>query len=120
MTTLQAQVKRIEVGSGRLPAGGLGTNAIVERVLQTLLDNRDSPRTYPLREAVGIDVDFDFLQALRVYGRIEAMIMGGLNTGRQLGVVRPCDAKVVARLRARKYRRGRDGRSSTRTPRPSR
>ena len=86
VTTLQAQVKRIEVGSDAPPPVDQ-MNATVDRVLQTLLDNR---------EAVGIDVDFD-RKLSEFYGRIEAMIIGALNTGRQLGVVRPCDAKVVAR-----------------------
>ena len=46
---------------------------------------------------MGIDVDFD-RKLSEFYGRIEAMIIGALkNTGRQLGVVRPCNAKVVAR-----------------------
>ena len=94
VTTLQAQVKRIEVGADAPPPVDQ-MNATVDRVLQTLLDNRELPRIL-LREAVGIDVDFD-RKLSEFYGRIEAMIMGALNTGRQLGVVRPCDAKVVAR-----------------------
>src|SRR3954462_5634273 len=94
VTTLQAQVKRIEVGAAAPPPVDQ-MNATVERVLQTLLDNRELPRIL-LREAVGIDVDFD-RKLSEFYGRIEAMIIGALNTGRQLGVVRPCDAKVVAR-----------------------
>ena len=80
-------------------------NATVDRVLQTLLDNRELPRIL-LREAVGIDVDFD-RKLSEFYGRIEAMIMGALNTGRQLGVVRPCDAKVVARCVLGKHQGGR-------------
>ena len=92
--TLQAQVKRIEVGPDAPPPVDQ-MNATVDRVLKTLLDNREMARIL-LREAVGIDVDFD-RKLSEFYGRIEAMIIGALNTGRQLGVVRPCDAKVVAR-----------------------
>jgi len=94
VATLQAQVKRIEVGPDAPPPVAQ-MDGIVDRVLKTLLDNREMARIL-LREAVGIDVDFDRKLA-EFYGRIEAMIMGALNTGRQLGVIRPCDAQVVAR-----------------------
>lgn len=94
VTTLQAQVKRIEVGPDAPPPIDQ-MNATVDRVLTTLLDNREMARIL-LREAVGIDSDFD-RKLSEFYGRIEAMFMGALNTGRQLGVARPCDAKVVAR-----------------------
>ncbi len=94
VATLQEQVKRIEVGPDAPPPVAQ-MDGIVDRVLKTLLDNREMARIL-LREAVGIDVDFD-RKLSEFYGRIEAMIMGALNTGRQLGVIRPCDAKVVAR-----------------------
>jgi AcrR family transcriptional regulator len=94
VTTLQAQVKRIEVGLDA-PDPVEQLNATVDRVLKTLLDNREMARIL-LREAVGIDTDFD-RKLSDFYGRIEAMFVSALNTGRQLGVVRPCDANVVAR-----------------------
>lgn len=94
VATLQEQVKRIEVGPDAPPPVAQ-MDGIVDRVLKTLLDNREMARIL-LREAVGIDADFD-RKLSEFYGRIEAMIMGALNTGRQLGVIRPCDAKVVAR-----------------------
>jgi AcrR family transcriptional regulator len=92
--TLQAQVRRIEVGPGA-PAPLEQMHDTVDRVLQTLLDNREMARIL-LREAVGLDSDFDRKLA-DFYGRIEAMLVGALETGRQLGVVRPCDPNVVAR-----------------------
>jgi AcrR family transcriptional regulator len=92
--TLQAQVRRIEVGPGA-PAPIDQMHDTVDRVLQTLLDNREMARIL-LREAVGLDSDFDRKLA-DFYGRIEAMLVGALETGRQLGVVRPCDPNVVAR-----------------------
>ncbi len=92
--TLQAQVRRIEVGAGA-PAPIDQMHATVDRVLKTLLDNREMARIL-LREAVGLDSDFDRKLA-DFYGRIEAMLVGALDTGRQLGVVRPCDPNVVAR-----------------------
>src|SRR5439155_2605296 len=42
-TTLQAQVRRIEVGPNALPPVEQ-MNATVDRVMQTLADNRDMPR----------------------------------------------------------------------------
>jgi len=93
-TTLQAQVHRIEVGPNA-PAPVEQMHATVDRVLKTLLDNREMARIL-LREAVGIDSDFDRKLA-DFYGRIEAMLVGALDTGRMLGLVRPCDANVVAR-----------------------
>jgi AcrR family transcriptional regulator len=94
VTTLQAQVKRIEVGPDA-PDPVEQMNATVDRVLKTLLDNREMARIL-LREAVGIDSDFD-RKLSDFYGRMEAMLISALNTGRSLGLVRPCDAKVVAR-----------------------
>ena len=94
VTTLQAQVKRIEVGP-EAPDPVEQMNATVDRVLKTLLDNREMARIL-LREAVGIDTDFD-RKLSDFYGRIEAMLVSALNTGHKLGVVRPCDANVVAR-----------------------
>ena len=94
VTTLQAQVRRIEVGP-EAPDPVEQLNATVDRVLNTLLDNREMARIL-LREAVGIDTDFD-RKLSDFYGRIEAMFVSALHTGFKLGVVRPCDANVVAR-----------------------
>jgi AcrR family transcriptional regulator len=94
VTTLQAQVKRIEVGPDAPPPLEQ-MNATVDRVLGTLFDNREMARIL-LRDAVGIDGDFD-RKLSDFYGRIEAMIVSALNTGQQMGFVRPCDAHVVAR-----------------------
>jgi len=94
VTTLQAQVKRIEVGP-EAPDPLEQMNVIVDGVLKTLLDNREMARIL-LREAVGIDSDFD-RKLSDFYGRILAMLVSALNTGHKLGVVRPCDADVVAR-----------------------
>jgi Tetracyclin repressor-like, C-terminal domain len=92
--TLQAQVRRIDVGPAA-PAPLEQMNEMVDRLLKTLLDNREMARIL-LREAVGIDTDFDRKLA-DFYGRIEAMLVSALDTGRQLGLLRPCDPNVVAR-----------------------
>ena len=70
--TLQAQVHRIDVGPGAAPPVEQ-MNATVDRVLQTLLENREMARIL-LREAVGIDDEFD-ASWRDFYGRIEALIV---------------------------------------------
>lgn len=94
VTTLKGQVKRIEVGPNA-PAPIEQMNTTVDQVLATLLDNREMARIL-LREAVGIDSDFD-RKLGDFYGQIEGLFVRALNTGRELGVVRECDANVVAR-----------------------
>jgi len=93
-TTLQAQVRRIEVGPNALPPVEQ-MNATVDRVMQTLADNRDMPRIL-LREAVGIDDEFD-VKLEQFYGRIEKMLTSAVQTGQEMKLVRPCDAGMVAR-----------------------
>jgi AcrR family transcriptional regulator len=93
-TTLQAQVRRIEVGPNAAPPVEQ-MNATVDRVMQTLGDNREMPRIL-LREAVGIDDEFD-AKLEQFYGRIEALITSAVQTGQLMKLVRPCDAAVVAR-----------------------
>jgi len=94
VTTLQAQVRRIEIGPGA-PAPVEQMNATVDRVLAMLLENREMARIL-LREAVGIDTDFD-RKLGAFYGRIDSMIGSAINTGQQMGLVRPCDSRVVSR-----------------------
>ncbi|MDB4965355.1 MAG: Transcriptional regulator, TetR family protein [Myxococcales bacterium] len=93
-TTLQAQVRRIEVGPNALPPVEQ-MNATVDRVMQTLAENREVPRIL-LREAVGIDDEFD-AKLEQFYGRIEALLTSAVLTGQQMNLVRPCDAGMVAR-----------------------
>ena len=92
-TTLQAQVKRIEVGPGALPPVEQ-MDATVDRVMQTLVENREMARIL-LREAVGIDDEFDAKLA-QFYGRIEALIVSAVQTGQAMNLVRKCDAEIAA------------------------
>jgi AcrR family transcriptional regulator len=93
-TTLAARVKRIDI-SPDAPPPAEQMNATVDRVFTTLVDNREIARIL-LREAVGIDADFDRKLA-DFYGRIEIMLISAVETGIGMGLVRPCDSKVVAR-----------------------
>ena len=93
-TTLQSTVRRIETGPGARPPVEQ-MDATVDRVLDTLLENREMAHIL-LREAVGIDDEFD-TKLEQFYGRIEALIVSAVQTGERMGLVRPCDAPMVAR-----------------------
>jgi hypothetical protein len=62
--------------------------------MQTLVENREMARIL-LREAVGIDDEFDAKLA-QFYGRIEALIVSAVQTGQTMQLVRKCDAEMVA------------------------
>jgi hypothetical protein len=49
-----------------------------------------------LREAVGIDDEFDG-KLKQFYGRIESLIVRAVKTGQEMHLVRDCDAETVAR-----------------------
>ena len=94
LETLRGVVHRIDVSPGALPPIEQ-MNATVDRVLETLVANRELARIV-LREAVGIDADFDRKLA-DFYGRIENLLVAAVEAGMGMGLVRPCDSKVVAR-----------------------
>jgi AcrR family transcriptional regulator len=93
LATLRSVVRRIEVGPGAAPPVEQ-MDATVDRVLETLSANRQVARIL-LREAVGIDADFD-RKLNDFYGRIQAMIVSAIATGQEMGLVRACDPVVVA------------------------
>jgi hypothetical protein len=70
-------------------------NSMVDHVFRTLLENRELARIL-LREAVGIDADFD-RKLHDFYARIGALIAAALETGMQIHLVRPLDPQAVAR-----------------------
>jgi hypothetical protein len=63
-------------------------------VMETLAQNRELARIL-LREAVGIDADFD-RKLYDFWGRIRTMIESAIKNGQQMGLVRPCDPATVA------------------------
>ncbi len=93
-TTLQGQVRRIETGPGAAPPVEQ-MDATVDRVLDTLLENREMAKIL-LREAVGIDAEFD-VKLKQFYGRIEALVASAIRTGQDMRLVRGCDAEMTAR-----------------------
>jgi hypothetical protein len=66
----------------------------VHRVLRILFDNADLTRIL-LREAVGIDDEFD-RKVDEFYDRILSLIRLSLRLGQDMGVVRPCDTQIAA------------------------
>jgi AcrR family transcriptional regulator len=93
-TTLQGTVRRIETGPSAAPPVEQ-MYATVDRVFDTLLENREMARIL-LREAVGIDDEFD-AKLKQFYGRIESLIARAVRTGQEMRLVRACDAELVAR-----------------------
>lgn len=93
-TTLQSRVRRIETGPNAAPPVEQ-MDAMVDRVLDTLLENREMAKIL-LREAVGIDDEFD-AKLKQFYGRIEALLASAVNTGQEMKLVRECDAEIAAR-----------------------
>jgi AcrR family transcriptional regulator len=91
-TALATRVHRIDISPGAPPPIEQ-LNAIVDQVLGTLVENRDIARIL-LREAVGIDADFD-RKLSEFYGRIEDMTMRAIRNGQAMGLVRQSDATTV-------------------------
>jgi AcrR family transcriptional regulator len=91
--TIQSVVRRIETGEGAAPPVEQ-MDATVDRVLETLRANRELARII-LREAVGIDADFD-RKLGDFWGRIRGMIANAVKTGQEMQLVRECDPDVVA------------------------
>ncbi len=94
LISLRALVHRVDVAAGAAPPI-LQLEATVERILQTLRDNRDVARIL-LREAVGIDAHVDG-KLHDFYGRLLAMIVSAIETGKTMGIVRANDPAVVSR-----------------------
>ena len=91
---LQSTVRRIDV-SGGAESPTVQLDSMVVRVLETLVDNREMASLL-LREAVGLDEDFD--RKLRdFYGRIDTLLVSALERGQQMGLLRPLRAPIVAR-----------------------
>jgi AcrR family transcriptional regulator len=93
LETIQSLVHRIDVGEGAPPPVDQ-MDGIVDGVLDALSANRELARIL-LREAVGIDADFD-RKLSDFYGRLRGMIASAITTGQKMGLVRACDAELVA------------------------
>jgi AcrR family transcriptional regulator len=91
---LAASVRRIDTRP-EAPPPVEQMNQIVDQVFATLVDNREIARIL-LREAVGIDKDFDRKLA-DFYGRLQDLITRAVEAGIEMGLVRPLDSRVVAR-----------------------
>lgn len=90
---IMSKMKRVEL-SPEAPSPLVQMRGNVERVLEELLTAREMARIL-LREAVGLDADFDRKLA-EFYGRVVSLIEGSLKLGQQMGLVRSCDVRVAA------------------------
>lgn len=90
---LKREVRVVDVSAGA-PAPRTQLHVIVRDVLQTLIDNRDLTRIL-LREALGVDDDFDRKLA-DFYDRLLELVRHSLQTGQSLGLVRTLDATIVS------------------------
>ena len=94
LATLQSTVWRIDIAPGaQSPNQQLDT--MVARVLDALIANREMAGLL-LREAVGLDEDFD-RKLHDFYGRIEALLVSALETGQEMGLLRPLMPIIAAR-----------------------
>ena len=86
-------VRRISLEPGA-PSVPEQMHGNVRRLIDVLEQNRDLTIIL-LREAVGLDADFDHkLNAF--YDRISDVIDGALRLGQSMGLVRSCDTRLVA------------------------
>jgi AcrR family transcriptional regulator len=86
-------VRRVQVGAGAEPAlDQMYSN--VSRIIGVLESNRELTIIL-LREAVGLDSDFD-QKLTAFYGRLTKMIEGGLRLGQSMGLIRSCDVTVMS------------------------
>ena len=90
---ITSAVRRIETGPGAEPA--------VEQMYRNVygivdvLEDNSELTIILLREAVGLDADFD--QKLNAfYDRLCAMIEDALSLGQTMGLVRPCDTRLMS------------------------
>lgn len=90
---IMSQIQRVDTSPGAVsPLEQL--RGIVERVLGELLGSLDMARIL-LREAVGLDADFD--RKLEEFtGRLVALTEGSLRLGQSMGIVTECDVRVAS------------------------
>jgi AcrR family transcriptional regulator len=93
--SLELGIRRVDISRGAPPVTEQMLDN-VHRVLRILFDNADLTRIL-LREAVGIDEEFDG-KIDEFYSRILALIQRGLVLGQEMGIVRKCDTKIASLL----------------------
>lgn len=91
--SLELGIRRVDI-SGAAPPVTDQMLDIVHKVLRILFDNVDLTRIL-LREAVGIDEEFD-RKIDEFYRRILSLIQLSLQLGQEMGIVRSCDTQVAA------------------------
>ena len=93
LTQLRGGLSRVQLESGR-PSATEQMHRNVRAVLQVLEDNRELTIIL-LREAVGLDADFD--QKLNAfYEHLSGVIEDALVLGQSMGIVRSCDTRLAS------------------------
>lgn len=90
---LRGRVRVVDVAAGARPPIEQ-MREIVRQILEELVDNGDLTGIL-LHEAMGIDVEFD-AKVRDFYGRILDLLQGALETGKTIGLVRPCDTVMTS------------------------
>jgi hypothetical protein len=86
-------VRRIDIRNSAIsPLEQMNEN--VTRVVDVLEDNRELTIIL-LREAVGLDADFD-QKLSNFYQRLSAIVEGALRLGQEMGLVRACDVRLMS------------------------
>ena len=91
--TLRASVGGVDLSEGALPMEAQ-LHGIVVRILRATESNRALTRII-FREAVGLDASVD-AKLREFHDGLEQWLVGALTLGAELGLVRRCEAEVVA------------------------
>lgn len=89
---LSSAVQRVDLASDISARNQLLAN--VQRILTLLFDNQDLT-TILLREAVGVDTEFD-TKIAEFWGHVHLLVRRSLKTGIELGIVRQVDPELHA------------------------
>jgi len=93
LSTLRASVGGVDLSEGAPPMEAQ-LHGIVVRILRATESNRALTRII-FREAVGLDASVD-AKLREFHDGLGQWLVGALMLGAELGLVRPCDAEVVA------------------------
>jgi AcrR family transcriptional regulator len=92
-TQIRGALRRVQIG-GEVDPVLVQMYGNVRRIIEVLESNRELTIIL-LREAVGLDADFD--QKLNAfYDRLSRVIEETLKLGQSMGLVRPCDTRLVS------------------------
>jgi len=92
-TQIRGALRRVRIGADEDPAL-IQMYGNVRRIIEVLESNRELTIIL-LREAVGLDADFDH-KLTAFYDRLSGVIEETLRLGQSMQLVRPCDTRLVS------------------------